>query len=196
MSSKNKFKIIFPFLLYLISRTPNAEIVCAMQACIPHSPTCLWLTARTKEKKRGSALLRGNISSITTRNKAIFRWAHYIVQAAWMQLLASECQVLYNNWSKTRSIHNPMAFKRLLTCQHGPAIQPTVPTQLLLRKYLFADTDFPFFIRSAWKQDFLCKFTELCMNFHLLLQFCFSWKAIDLHTSFKDLCDFSNHKAM
>jgi len=70
----------------------------------------------TKETKWGSALLRGNISSITTRNKAVFRWAYYIVQAAWLQLLARKYWVLYSNWSKTRSTHSPMALKRLLTC--------------------------------------------------------------------------------
>lgn len=120
MPSKNRFRIIFPFLLYLISRIPNSETVSAMWAAFHIAQHVCGsqplFSIGTKETKRGSALLIGNISSITTRNKAIFRWAHYIVQAAWLQLLACECRVLYNNWSRTRSTHSPLAFKRLPTC--------------------------------------------------------------------------------
>lgn len=153
MPSKNKFRIIFPFLLYLISRIPNGETVSEMWAAFHTAQHVCGLqplfSIGKKETKRGSALLIGNISSITTRNKAIFRWAHYIVQAAWLQLLACECWVLYNNWSRTRSTHSPLAFKRLLTCTGilANVVVLSKPQYQLsyYRKKLFTDHTFSLF---------------------------------------------------
>lgn len=185
MTSKNKLKIIFPFLLYLISRTLNGETVCAMWAAFhiaQHVCSSQSLfSIGTKETKRGRALLRGNISSITTRNKAIFRWAYYIVQAAWLQLLACECWVLYSNWSKTRSTHSPVAFKRLLTCTGilANVVLPSNPQYQLsyYRKYVITDHRFSFFHLicletgfPAWPQVLVA----LRINFHLFLKVFFS----------------------
>lgn len=90
MPPKDKFKIIFPFLLNLTSRTPNGETVCGMWAAFHIAQDVCGLQPLFRigtKTKQGSALLRGNISSITRRNKAIFRWVYYIAQAAWLQLL-------------------------------------------------------------------------------------------------------------
>lgn len=179
MLSKNKFETIFPFLLYLISRTPNSETVCAMWAAF-HITQCVCGSVFVQYRNKRSwesALLRGNIS-ITTRNKAMFRWAYYIVQAAWLHLLACKCWVLYSNCSKTRSTHSPTAFRRLLlTCISILAnmVLPSNPQYQLscYRKYLFTDHRFSFFHLicletgfPVWPQVLVTQH----INFHLLLQ--------------------------